>query len=62
MMRRKVIGLARVIRSQRDVCGSLCRMSHPALSRDVMPFFRDVYDHVLRVFELLETGDSRATR
>ena len=55
-MRRRVIGLARVMRSQRDVCASLCRMSHPALSREVMPFLRDVYDHILRVFELLETG------
>ena len=55
-MRRRVIGLARVMRSQRDVCASMCRMTHPALGQEVMPFLRDVYDHILRVFELLETG------
>ena len=55
-LRRRVIGLARVTRSQRDVCASLCRMEHEALSREVMPFLRDVYDHILRVFELLETA------
>lgn len=54
--RRRVIGLSRVTRSQRDVCASLCRLKHPALSDDVMPYFRDVYDHVLRVFELLESA------
>jgi magnesium transporter len=55
-MRRRVIGLARVMRSQRDVCASMCRTSHAALSQEIMPFMRDVYDHILRVFELLETG------
>lgn len=55
-MRRRVIGLARVTRSQRDVCGSLCRLQHAALTPEVMPYLRDVYDHVLRVFELLESA------
>jgi magnesium transporter len=55
-MRRRVIGLTRVTRSQRDVCASLCRLSHKALSRDVMPFLRDAYDHILRVYELLESA------
>jgi magnesium transporter len=55
-MRRRVIGLARVTRSQRDVCGSLCRMRHDALSSEVMPYLRDVYDHILRVFELVESA------
>ena len=55
-MRRRVIGLLRVTRSQRDVCGSLCRMQHPAITREVQPYLRDVYDHILRVFELLESA------
>lgn len=55
-MRRRVIGLARVTRSQRDVCGALCRLRHPALSDQVMPYLRNVYDHILRVFELLESA------
>ena len=56
VMRRRVIGLARVSRSQRDVCASLCRLSHEALSPEVQPYLRDVYDHILRVFELLESA------
>lgn len=55
-MRRRVIGLLRVTRNQRDVCASLCRMRHDALSPDVVPFLRDVYDHILRVYELLESA------
>lgn len=55
-MRRRVTGLLRVTRSQRDVCASLCRMEHPVIGRDVKPYLRDVYDHILRVFELLESA------
>lgn len=55
-MRRRVIGLARVTRSQRDVCASLCRLSHDVLSPEVLPFLRDAYDHILRVYELLESA------
>ncbi len=55
-MRRRVIGLGRVARSQRDVCGSLCRTPHPAVRPEIVPYMRDVYDHVLRVFELLESA------
>jgi len=55
-MRRRVIGLARVVRSQRDVCASLCRLQHEAVTAEVVPYLRDVYDHVLRVFDLLESA------
>lgn len=55
-MRRRVIGLLRVTRGQRDVCASLCRLQHPAIGQDVVPYLRDVYDHILRVFELLESA------
>ena len=55
-MRRKVIGLARVTRAQRDVCASLCRMPHDCVRQEMMPYLRDVYDHILRVFELLESA------
>jgi magnesium transporter len=55
-MRRRVIGLTRVTRRQRDVCASLCRLEHEALSREVEHYLRDVYDHILRVFELLESA------
>ncbi|MDA1194931.1 MAG: magnesium transporter CorA family protein [Planctomycetota bacterium] len=55
-MRRRVIGLLRVTRTQRDVCASLCRLQHPAISVKVVPYLRDVYDHILRVFELLESA------
>lgn len=55
-MRRRVIGLLRVTRSQRDVCASLCRMQHAAIGQEVQPYLRDVYDHILRVFELLESA------
>jgi magnesium transporter len=45
-----------VTRSQRDVCASLSRSSHPAITRESLPYLRDVYDHVLRLYEMLESA------
>lgn len=46
--------LGRIVRSQRDVFHSLQRIAHPALPKKVQPYLRDVYDHVLRVHDLLD--------
>ncbi len=53
-LRRRVMGLLRVTRSQRDVCASLCRTSHAAIPHEIQPYLRDVYDHVLRLHDMLE--------
>ncbi len=55
-LRRRVMGLLRVTRSQRDVCASLCRATHPAIPHEVLPYLRDVYDHVLRLHDMLEVA------
>ena len=54
-MRRRVSGLLRVTRSQRDVCAALSRTPHEAVGKEALPYLRDVHDHILRVFELLES-------
>jgi magnesium transporter len=53
-MRREAAGLARTVRSQRDVSASLFHTDHPALPRKIQPYLRDIYDHILRVHEQLE--------
>ncbi|MGH7163705.1 MAG: magnesium/cobalt transporter CorA [Planctomycetota bacterium] len=50
-LRAEVSDLARTVRSQRDVCGALARTVHPAISKKLQPYLRDVYDHVLRVHD-----------
>lgn len=54
-MRHEVSAMTRTVRGQRDTCLSLVRSTHPALPKRLEPYFRDVYDHVLRVYDLLES-------
>ena len=53
-LRRQVSGLVRVVRSQRDMAGSLARLSHASIPAKIDPYLRDVYDHLVRVYDLLE--------
>ena len=52
--RQEAARLARTVRSQRDVCAALFRTIHPALQKKIQPYLRDIYDHILRVHEMLE--------
>jgi magnesium transporter len=47
-LRREVTSLARVVRDQRDVMQALVRLDE-RFSRDVVPYLRDVHDHLSRV-------------
>ena len=55
-MRRRLSGLRRVIGPQRDLMGRLAAgtASLPGMTPEHERYFRDVYDHLLRVSELLE--------
>jgi magnesium transporter len=53
-IRQEASRLARTVRTQRDVCALLYRTEHPALPKKVQPYLRDIYDHILRVYEMLE--------
>jgi magnesium transporter len=39
----------------RDVAGHLQRSESPLIARDMWPFLRDVYDHLARNLDLVET-------
>jgi magnesium transporter len=47
--------LRRVLVNTRDVTGHLQRTESPFIARDLWPFLRDVYDHVARNLDLVET-------
>jgi len=53
-LRREVVALSRIVRAQRDVFVALIRTAHPALSKKMQPYLRDIYDHALRVSDLLD--------
>ena len=54
-LKRALIALRRVLGNTRDVAGHLQRSESPLIGRDMWPFLRDVYDHVARTLDLVET-------
>jgi len=53
--KRSLILLRRVLVNTRDVAGHLQRTESDLIHRDLWPFLRDVYDHVSRNLDLVET-------
>ena len=53
-MKRSLIEMRRVLSNTRDVIGHLLRTPYALISKDLMPFVRDVYDHVVRDLDAIE--------
>ncbi len=53
--KRALIQIRRVLANTRDVAGFLQRTSNELISGDLWPYLRDVYDHVTRNLEIVET-------
>ena len=53
--KRALAQLRRVLANTRDVAGGLQRMESALIDHDMWPFLRDVYDHVARSLDLVET-------
>ena len=54
IMRRSLIELRRILSNSRDVLGHLLRSEYDQISRDLRPFLRDVYDHLVRYLDRVE--------
>jgi magnesium transporter len=53
--KRSLIDLRRVLVNTRDVTAHMYRTQHNLIQTDLIPFLRDVYDHVARNLDLVET-------
>jgi len=53
--KRSLIELRRVLTNTRDVTGHLQRTETELIQHDLWPFLRDVYDHVARNLDMVET-------
>ncbi|MBU4149918.1 MAG: magnesium/cobalt transporter CorA [Candidatus Omnitrophica bacterium] len=53
-MKRNIIDLRRSITPQRDVINKLARRDSQLISAKNVIYFRDIYDHIARIHELLE--------
>lgn len=53
--KRALIFLRGVLINTRDLAGQLQRIELPGIGKDLAPYFRDVYDHVARNLDMVET-------
>jgi magnesium transporter len=54
-LKRNLIEFRRIAAGMREVVNSLMRREQGLLSDDLDPYFRDVYDHLVRTVEFIET-------
>lgn len=54
-LRRKLIAIRRMLSPHRDVIAMLVRRGDPRISERTALYFRDVYDHVVRAYEEIDT-------
>jgi magnesium transporter len=54
-LRRELVALKRAVLPLIDVCGRLTRFEGDLIPADTRPYFRDVYDHVVRINEMIDT-------
>ena len=54
-IKRSVLHLRRILNPQREVMNKLARDDHPVISNRERVYFRDVYDHFLRLADLTES-------
>lgn len=54
-LRRDLLVLKRAVSPLTDLCNRLTRFDSAIIHEDTQPYFRDVYDHVIRVNETVDT-------
>ncbi|HLL02947.1 MAG TPA: magnesium/cobalt transporter CorA [Myxococcaceae bacterium] len=55
-MKRMLVTFRRVLSPQRDVVGMLARRGIPYVNERTTLYFRDVYDHLVRLYEQIDAG------
>ncbi|MBA3378870.1 MAG: magnesium transporter CorA family protein [Chloroflexota bacterium] len=54
-MRTKLLHLRRLLSPQQEVVNSLLRRDVPVIDEAIIPYFADVYDHLLRIHDWMES-------
>jgi len=54
-LQNEILAVKRVVSPLIDVCNRLMRFDFQLIPEDTQPYFRDVYDHVIRVNEMVDT-------
>jgi magnesium transporter len=54
-LKRRLIEFRRITAAMREVVNAIARREHGCVGDDLDPYFRDIYDHLVRTLELIET-------
>jgi len=54
LLKRDLVSLRRAVSPLADVCNRLLRFDIPHIPADTRPYFRDVYDHIIRLNESID--------
>lgn len=54
VIKKALIELRRILANTRDIAGHLQRMESDLIQHDMLPFLRDVYDHIARSIDIVE--------
>ena len=54
-LKRKLIEFRRTTSGMREVVNAMMRREHGLMGDDLDPYFRDIYDHLVRTLDLIET-------
>ncbi len=55
LIKRQLIHLRRIIGPQREIFGMMNNREFPYIQRQTIVYFRDVYEHLIRVYELIDS-------
>ena len=55
-MKRELLGVKRAVSPLVDVCNRLTRFDVDLIHEDTRPYFRDVYDHVVRINDMIDNA------
>ncbi len=55
-LKHQLVSMRKVLSPQRDVLGALTKLDHPLISERTLHYFRDVYDHLMRLTESIEAN------
>lgn len=53
-LKREIVEVKRVVSPLIDICNRLTRFDFALISEETRPYFRDIYDHVVRINEMID--------
>ncbi len=53
-LKHQTVALRRIVAPQREMLNRLCRDDYPMIDRQSRLYFRDIYDHLVRIYDMID--------